>query len=155
MLDLPAVGPKFTLPACRAGSSTIHRSAVRTRCQQQTRRCYEIKWPPPNFWPPGRSISKYSDHRSFCFETEWLPEIECKLSLPVEISLFRGQNISWREQRYRMTGGQFISGVKIFRDTGRRRCCPATGQTDLRAGHSTPYYADRVKIAKRSYYVLL
>jgi len=33
-------------------------------------RCYEIKRP-PNFWPPGRSISKYSDPRSFCFEIEW------------------------------------------------------------------------------------
>ena len=28
------------------------------------------------FDPPGRSISKYSDPRSFCFEIEWLPEIE-------------------------------------------------------------------------------
>ena len=25
---------------------------------------------PPNFGPPGRSVSKYSDPRSFCFDIE-------------------------------------------------------------------------------------
>ena len=59
-------------------------------------RCYEIKWPPFNFWPPGRSISKYSDPRSFCFEIEWLPEIEW----PLHHASIQKQTSQWKFKKW-------------------------------------------------------